>query len=116
MGNLSRVGVGGLITDSSGAWVRGYARDIGITASVVVELQELRDGIRLCLSLNLLVVEFELDEMLVVDFMSQAYDPTNANDAIVADCMKDLKTFPQLKFGIAIEKLTSVLMHLQNVM
>ena len=38
MGNLSRVGARGLITDSSGAWVKGYVRDIGITASVVAEL------------------------------------------------------------------------------
>ena len=97
MGNLSRVGARGLITDSSGAWVKGYVRDIGITASVVAELQELRDGIRLCLSLNLLVVEFELDEMLVVDFMSQAYDPTNANDAIVANCIEGLEDISMVK-------------------
>ena len=38
MGNLSHVRVGGLITDSNGAWVKGYARDVGIIASVVVEL------------------------------------------------------------------------------
>lgn len=97
MGNLSHVSVGGLITDSNGAWVKGYARDIGIIASVVVELQELRDGIRLCLSLNLLVEEFELDEMLVVDFMSQAYDPTNTNDAIVADCSEGLEDISMVK-------------------
>lgn len=42
-------------------------------------------------------MEFELDEMLVVDFMSQAYDPTNTNDAIVADCSEGLEDISMVK-------------------
>ena len=38
MGNLGRVGGGGIIRDSNGDWVSGYARAIGHTASVTAEL------------------------------------------------------------------------------
>ena len=37
------------------------------------------------------------DEMLVVDFMSQAYDPTNTNDAIIADCSEGLEDISMVK-------------------
>ena len=50
--------------------VRGYARAIGPTSSVAAELWALRDGISLCISLNLLAVEFEFDAKLVVDLLS----------------------------------------------
>ena len=86
LGNSGRAGGGGLIRDSNGLWVRGYARAIGTTSSVAVELWALRDGIRLCISLNLLVVKFEFDAKLVVDLLSQVNDPSSDNDAILADC------------------------------
>ena len=41
MGNLSRVGGGGIIRDSKGDWVSGYARAIGFTTSVAAELSAL---------------------------------------------------------------------------
>ena len=68
----------------------------------------MRDGISLCISLNLLVVEFEFDAKLVVDLLSQANDPSSANDAILADCREGLKHILWLKSSTAIEKLTSV--------
>ena len=88
--------------------VRGYARAIGPTSSVAAELWALRDGISLCISLNLLAVEFEFDAKLVVDLLSQANDPSSANDAILADCREGLKHILWLKSSTAIEKLTSV--------
>lgn len=66
MGNPGLAGGGGIIHNDRGDWIKGYVRAIGITTSVVVELWALRDGIRLCLSLNLLAVEIELSAKLVV--------------------------------------------------
>lgn len=51
-------------------WVKGYARAIGITTSVAVELWALRDGIQLCIALKLPAVEIELDAKVVVDLES----------------------------------------------
>ena len=53
LSNPSLAGVGGLIRDASGNWVKGYARAIRTTTSVVAKLWSLRDGIRLCVSLKL---------------------------------------------------------------
>ena len=53
MGNPGRVGEGGIIWDSNGDWVSGYARAIGHTTNVATELWALRDGINLCIDLNL---------------------------------------------------------------
>ena len=97
MDNLGQASGGGLIRDSNGAWVKGYARAIGYTTSVAVELWALRDGMNLCISLNLAVVEIELDAKLVVDLLGQALDPSNANDSILADCKEGLKRIPWVK-------------------
>ena len=54
-------GGGGLIRNSSGSWVKGFARKIGIKDSVAAELWALRDGLTLCINLCLSLVEIELD-------------------------------------------------------
>lgn len=75
----------------------GYARAIRNTTSVAAELWALRDGINLCLSLNLTAVEIELDAKLVVDLLKKDRDNPNKNDVIVADCREGLKKFPLVK-------------------
>ena len=52
--------------------MKGYARAIGITASVAVELWVLRDGIRLCTALKLLAMEIELDAKVVIDLVGKS--------------------------------------------
>ncbi|KAF3953637.1 hypothetical protein CMV_020937 [Castanea mollissima] len=49
--------------------VSGNARAIGHTTSVVAELWALRDGINLCIELNLAIVLVELDVKLVIDLL-----------------------------------------------
>ena len=50
--------------------MKGYAQAIGVTTSVAAELWALRDGIRLCIALNLPAVEIELDAKVVVDLVT----------------------------------------------
>ena len=45
----------------------GFARAIGTTISAVAELWALRDGLNMCIELNLPAVIIELDAKLVVD-------------------------------------------------
>ena len=95
MDNPGRAGGDGLIRDSNVAWVKGYARATAHTTSVATVLWALRDGINLCISLNLAAVEIELDAKLIVDLLGQALDTSNANDSILADCKEGLKRIPQ---------------------
>ncbi|KAK7828809.1 putative ribonuclease h protein [Quercus suber] len=97
LGNPGRVGGGGLIRDANGAWIRGYARAIGWATSVAAELWALRDGIQLCISLNLLAVIVELDVQLLVDLLGKANDSSSSNNPILADCKEGLKLIPHVK-------------------
>ena len=90
MGNPGLVG-GGIIRDSFGRWVKGYARAIGVTTSVATELWASRDGIRLCISLNRPAVEIELDAKVVADLMRSRNSRANISNVIVADCKDGLK-------------------------
>ena len=85
LGNLGLASGGGLIRNDKGEWVKGFARAIGSTTSVAVELWVLRDGIRLCITLKLPAVEIELDSKLVMDLMKELDHP-NGIDVLVADC------------------------------
>ena len=51
--------------------VKGYARSIGCATSVAAQFWALRDGIRLCISLKLSAVVFDLDAKLVVDLLKK---------------------------------------------
>ena len=54
------VGGGGIIRNANGEWVGGYARAIGITTRVAIELWALRDGLNMCIELNLLTVDYRV--------------------------------------------------------
>ena len=71
LGNPGRAGGGGIIRNSRGEWVSGYARAIGHTLSVAAKLWALRDGINLCIALNLTNAIFELDAKLVVNMVQK---------------------------------------------
>ena len=97
MGNPSKAGEGGLIRDSKGEWVSGYARAIGFTTNVVMELWALHDGINLCIDLNLENVIIELDAKLLVDLLMKDERSSNGNEVITADCKEGLKRIPRVR-------------------
>ena len=71
-----------------GRWV---TRAIGVTTSVAAELWASRDGIRLCISLNLPAMEIELDAKVVADLMRSRNSRANISIVIVTDCKDGLK-------------------------
>lgn len=97
LGNPGLTGGGGLIRNDKGEWIRGFARAIGSTTSAAAELWALRDGIRLCMALNLQVVVFELHAKIVIDLLSKEEKSMNGNEIIVADCKEGLQRIPQVK-------------------
>ena len=64
--NPGRAGGGGIIRNSNSEWVAGYARAIGCTTNVAAKLWALRDGLNICINLNLPAVEVELDAKLEI--------------------------------------------------
>ena len=97
LGNPGRASGGGLIHDSNGAWVSGYARAIGHTTSVAAELWAIRDGINLCIDLNLTNVVIEIDAKIVVDLLLKDEGNMNDNDVIIADCKEGLRRLPRVQ-------------------
>ena len=97
LGNPGLASGGGLIWNEKGEWVEGYAKAIGITKSVAVELWALRDGIRLCIVLKLPIVEIELDSKLVVELMKKELDNPNGIDVLVAHCRNSLRAIPLVR-------------------
>ena len=110
LGNLGIVGGGGLIRNENEEWFRGYAKAIGATTSVAAELWVLRDGICLCVALNLQAVIFELDAKLVVDLLRIDERLESGNDTILLACRKGMGDIPVEEFNTVTGKPTSVQM------
>ena len=91
LGNPGKAGGGGLIRNHHGEWVCGYSRAIGHTTNLAAKLWALRDGINLCVELNLPNVLIELDAKLVVELLHKDEDSFNSNDIIMADCKAGLQ-------------------------
>nr|POE82533.1 putative ribonuclease h protein [Quercus suber] len=89
-----RAGGGGLIRDPNGDWVCGYARAIGHTTSVAAKLWAIRDGINLCIEINLTNIVIELDAKIVVDLLLEDEGNMNVNDVIIVDCKAGLRRLP----------------------
>ena len=97
MGNPGRAGGGGIIRNAEGKWIKGCARSIGNTTSIAAELWALRDGIQLCLELNLPAVIIELDAMLVVNLLRSTNHNPNGNNNLVADCREGMARIPRVQ-------------------
>lgn len=76
---------GGLIRDSNGVWISGFAMKVGITDSLSAELWGLREGLRLAKSLNLSNIVVQLDASVVVNFLTQGIPPTHLNSVLVQE-------------------------------
>ena len=75
LGNPGIAGGGGLIRDSDGGWVGGFARAIGYTTSVQAELRALKDGLMLAIDLGILYLAIEMDSLVAIDFVNSKTIP-----------------------------------------
>nr|POF06016.1 putative ribonuclease h protein [Quercus suber] len=83
-GNSGRAGGGGLIRNSTGEWVKGFARSIGSTTSIIAKFWALRDGLQLAIQLGVQYLEVELDAKVVLDVISFGNSPTTACSSFIA--------------------------------
>ena len=93
LGNLGIAGGRGLIRDSDGNWVGGFARAIGYTTSVQAELKALKDGLLLAIDLGIPCLAIEMDSLVAVDFLNSKTTPNFFFSALVDDCRCLLERF-----------------------
>ena len=85
---------GGLIRDHQGRWVKGYTRFIGWANSIETEFWVVKDGLILCLQLQVQAIEIELDAKSVIHLLSNN-EVSMANYApIIDDCGNQLNQLP----------------------
>ena len=88
-----RAGGGGLIRDHDGSWVKGYARGLGHTNSIMIELWALRDGLVLAKEMRLNNLIIKLDALSVVILMNNGYENLLIK-SLLTDCRNLLKEIP----------------------
>ena len=84
--NPGMAGCGGVVRDEHGKWVRGFARQIGLTTSFVAELWWLRDELLMCYNLNIFSLIVELDAKSIVDALGNSEYVNNVISPILDDC------------------------------
>ena len=97
LGNLGLAGSGGLIRNSEGDWVCGYARKIGITTSFAEELWGLRDGLLQFLNLHLPTIEIEIDAKSIVDLLTNPRAANNVVSPLVDYCRYLISQLPRVR-------------------
>ena len=97
LGNPGTAGGGGVLRDDAGLWISGFARQIGHTTSFLAELWALRDGLSMCVDLNINALEIDLDAKVVADLMNNSGSSNAFNSSIVADCRLLISRIPQVK-------------------
>ena len=85
LGNLGKVGGGGLIRNSEGRWIRGFSRSIGYTTSVLAELWALRDGLTLAIQLGIRCLEVELDAKVIVEMLNNVDSSNKKFSSLLLD-------------------------------
>ena len=98
IGNPGLAGGGGLIRDKEGAWVVGFARNIGISSSFIAELWALRDRLLICVHRNFNAVEVELDAKAVIDVLSASKCTNSLVAPLVDDCKQLATQIHQIHF------------------
>ena len=88
---------GGILCSESSTWIKAFTRNIGIATSFVVELWALRDGLNMCLNMQISALEIDLDAKVVANLMCNVETLKNDNAAIVANYRYLLSQFPQVK-------------------
>ena len=95
-GNSGRAGGGGVLKDSVGEWVRGFARSIGSTTSIIAEFWALRDCLQLAIQLGVQYLEVELDAKVVLDVINSRNSPNAAYSSLLFDCRLLLEKIPHI--------------------
>ena len=96
-GNPRLAGCGGLLRDDHGNWIASFKRRIGTSTSFVAELWGLRDGLSLCINLNIPSLIVELDAKAIVDILQNSNYENSILSPILDDCRQLMGRFHQVQ-------------------
>ena len=97
LGNPGRASGGGLIRDSNGVWIKGFTCNIRTSSSVEVELWALRDSLSLCISLNIVALEIEVDAKVILDWVLNEHNCNLNHTTLIMDCRAFINQVLQVK-------------------
>ena len=86
-------GGGGLLRDSNGNWIHGFACFLGNCSSTIAELWALKDGLSLALSLGFSLISIELDAEMVVLLLKNPSTVNLVMEPLLSDCRNLLQLF-----------------------
>ena len=86
-------GGGGLLRDSNGNWIHGFACFLGNCSSTIAELWALKDGLSLALSLGFSLISIKLDAEMVVLLLKNPSTINLVMEPLLSDCRNLLQLF-----------------------
>ncbi|KAL0000646.1 hypothetical protein SO802_014427 [Lithocarpus litseifolius] len=92
-------GCGGLLRDSSGQWIVGFAESICVSSSIAAELWALREGLGLCLERGATAVEIQIDASAAISLVASNVNTNGDLSGLVDDCRDLLMRLPQVKLS-----------------
>ena len=98
-GSFGQAGCGGVVRDEHENWIAGFTRHIGTTNCFAAELWGLRNGLSLCLSLNILCLVVEVDAKAVVDILKNHNYDNIIISPIMEDCRQLVSCFQQIQIN-----------------
>ena len=108
LGNPGKAGGGGVIRDCEGRWMRGFARSIGFTTSIMAEFWALRDGLLLAGQIGVQNLVIELDAKVVVELFQSMSSSNAFYSSLLADCRSLLGRFQHYKVQHAFREVNRV--------
>ncbi|GLT59818.1 hypothetical protein SLA2020_326160 [Shorea laevis] len=84
---------GGLVRDSMGHWVQGFATHIGTTSSFMAELWGCREGLKLACQLGIDHLILEMDSLLAVQMIQDRKRVEGPASVLIADIFDLLSSF-----------------------
>ena len=92
-------GCGGVIRDSNGCWIKGFAMSINTTSSTAAELWALREGLHLCVNVHIQAVEIELDASAAISLLASNISSNGDLSGLIDDCRELFLQLPQAKLS-----------------
>lgn len=105
--NPRRASRGGLFRDSNERWIKGFTQNIGLSTSVDAKLWTLRDGLTLCIALNILALEIRIDAKIVLDWISSESNCNLNHFSLIMDCKTLINQFANWRWVTVIGNPTS---------
>lgn len=79
-------GCGGVIRDSNGCWIEGFAMSIHATSSIAVELWALREGLHLCVDAHIQAIQIKLDASAAISLLASNINSNGDLSGLIDDC------------------------------